>query len=237
MKNLVLKLRAFVLSAMAKLTDRAHHQPVNYINIKALLLHMCDFDDDLCLWVMRWLAYPMRNPGAKMSRALVVAGPEGTGKTLFFERIVTLLYDDGSARISPEPLRSDCGWPTGTRLVMFNGVLSQPNAERLKHLITAENLWYPQLDGAPIRRRNRANFVFLTSSPVVLAAEKVSRRFSIVRAPAPMSEAFYRSVADEIANGGVEAFRRFLMRDLDMGDFDELTPPPITGRRAHMIAA
>jgi hypothetical protein len=41
-----------------------------------------------------------------------------------------------------------------------------------------------------------------------------------------MIPAFYRSIDYEIENGGIDAFRDFLLRDLDMGEFDELTPPP-----------
>ena len=36
-------------------------------------------------FVLNWLAYPLQHPGAKMATALVIHGPQGTGKNLFFE--------------------------------------------------------------------------------------------------------------------------------------------------------
>ena len=30
-------------------------------------------------WVLRWLAYPLQHPGAKMRTAMVVHGDEGSG--------------------------------------------------------------------------------------------------------------------------------------------------------------
>ena len=48
-------------------------------------------------WVLKWLAYPIQHPGAKMRTALVLHGPQGTGKNMFFEAIMAknpdLRYD------------------------------------------------------------------------------------------------------------------------------------------------
>jgi putative DNA primase/helicase len=229
MKNPVLKICDIISAALAALTDRTHHQPVNYANIKALLLYLCDFDEDKCLWVMRWLAYPLRNPGAKMSRALVVAGPEGAGKRLFFERIVMELYEDGGARTYLRPLDTIASWPVGTRLMIIDGDLSPGYLDRLRGLVTARDMMQSTAGRAAVRRPNRTNFILLADSPRgLLAANSGQRRLYVVDTPGPISTAFRRSVEYEIESDGVDAFRDFLMRDLDMGDFDELTPPPVS---------
>ena len=36
-------------------------------------------------WFERWCAYPIQHPGAKMKSTLVIHGPQGTGKNMFFE--------------------------------------------------------------------------------------------------------------------------------------------------------
>lgn len=208
------------------LTDRTHHQPVNYANISALLLYLCDFDEDKCLWVMRWLAYPLRNPGAKMSRALVIAGPKGAGKRLFFERVITELYADGGARVFLEPLATLSIWPTGTRLMIRAEPLSRGNLDRLRDLVMAKDVLQRPARGDAARRPNRTNFVLIADAPHQAQPDRDQRRLCVIETPGPMSTAFYRSVEYEIENDGVEAFRDFLMRDLDMGDFDAMTPPP-----------
>ena len=56
-----------------------------------LLRYMCADDsrpEELFQWVLRWLAYPIQHPGAKMQTTIVVHGPQGTGKNMFFEVIM-----------------------------------------------------------------------------------------------------------------------------------------------------
>lgn len=76
-------------------------RPAHCGNIMTLLAHLCDMDDELQLWVLRWLAYPLRNPGARMSTALVLNGGQGSGKSLFLNFVVAELYGDVAAKIRP----------------------------------------------------------------------------------------------------------------------------------------
>src|SRR5699024_402581 len=58
-----------------------------------LLRHMCSADkhpEQLYQWVLRWIAYPIQHPGAKMKTALVIHGPQGTGKNMFFEALMQI---------------------------------------------------------------------------------------------------------------------------------------------------
>jgi putative DNA primase/helicase len=226
MKKIITSIGQRIAALHHRLTDRTHHQPVNYANIKALLLYLCDFDSDKCLWVMRWLAYPLRNPGAKMSRALVITGPKGSGKRLFFERIITELYADGGARVFLRPLATLSSWPTGTRLMILAEELSPGNMERLRDLVMAKDILQRAPGGSAARRPNRTNFVLIADSPHAVRPARAQRRLCMIETPGPISSAFHRSVEYEIENDGIDAFRDFLMRDLDMGNFDEMTPPP-----------
>jgi hypothetical protein len=79
------------------------------------------------------------------------------------------------------------------------------------------------------------NFIMISGMPGALQVDPDQRRFCVIDAPAPMPPAFYRSVEYEIQSDGIEAFLDFLMRDLDMSDFDALTPPPMS--RAPAMAA
>src|SRR6185503_7325370 len=58
-----------------------------------LLRYMCSGDGaarTLYDWVLNWLAYPIQHPGAKLKTTLVLHGPQGTGKNLFFEAIMAI---------------------------------------------------------------------------------------------------------------------------------------------------
>lgn len=55
-----------------------------------LLRYLCqgeesDNGEEVYQWVLKWLAYPIQNHGAKMRTALIFHGPQGAGKNLFFE--------------------------------------------------------------------------------------------------------------------------------------------------------
>src|SRR5690606_10250123 len=58
-----------------------------------LLQYMCSGERnsrELYDWVLKWVAYPIQHPGAKMKTTIVVHGPQGTGKNLFFETVMAI---------------------------------------------------------------------------------------------------------------------------------------------------
>lgn len=211
----------------ARLASRANHQPLDYCNIMALLRHLCDFDDQKVLWTLRWIAYPLRHPGAKMDLALVVNGERGTGKRLFFQHVLAALYgEDAYVRRAMRPLTPHCSWPASARLLVLRGLFSKWNAAHLAELVAAPALLAA---GAGVMRPhiNQLNIVFLSDSAALLPALLDNdQHLFILEAPSPMSGAWYGAIADEIRHGGIDAFRHFLLHDLDMGDFDEHTRPP-----------
>ena len=76
MKNLFTAIKAFFrsLTANAPVTQA----PTSCGNINALLLHLCDFDHALHMWVLRWLAFPLQNPGLVSIPLGFLAGWLGT---------------------------------------------------------------------------------------------------------------------------------------------------------------
>lgn len=224
--SLIRAIRRTWAALAARLASRTNHQPLDYCNIMALLRHLCDFNDEKVLWVLRWLAYPLRHPGAKMDMALVVNGERGTGKRLFFQTVVAALYGEAAyARPAVRPLATYSNWPTGVRLLVLRGVFSKWNATRLKELAAADVLLTND-DGIIYPQVNRLNIVFLSDSPEFLPVLDSDPRLFVVEAPPPMPSACYAAIVDEIMHEGVEAFLHFLLYDLDMGDFNEHTRPP-----------
>ena len=60
-----------------------------------LVKYMCGNEESdtaqvLFEWLIKWLAYPIQHPGAKMKTAVVVHGPQGTGKNLIFEVVMEI---------------------------------------------------------------------------------------------------------------------------------------------------
>jgi putative DNA primase/helicase len=227
LRTAVATIRGLFASARARFAAEVHlppvsAQPAGCDHIEALLLHLCDGDELRALWVERWLALPLRAPGIKMPTALIVNGLPGVGVTLFFEQVAARLYG-GDARCIPEIMlgsaRND--WADeSARLVIVNGSITPDAVARLKNLITSDTIMIKK----PARQApSMMNFVFTTNSPDYLGDNTDTRRLFIIDTPPPRPEAFYRTVVDEIAGGGVEAFRDHLLR-LDLGDFNGCIP-------------
>ena len=215
-------------------------RPAHCGNIMTLLAHLCDMDDELRLWVLRWLAFPLRNPGARMSTALVFNGSEDSGKSLFMNFVVAEIYGDSAAKIRPRDLHRTFnrwiegrslavahGWIEGANLAVVDGDFARSHIAKMKAAMTAQSFVVERKGEASRAVSNRLNFIYVTSSPDFLPADVGNRRFMVIEVPPRQQRAFYQAVVHEIAEGGVDAFRDYLMHGLDLGEFNEHTPPPV----------
>jgi hypothetical protein len=225
--SFVQKIKLLAAAIAAHFATKPDRVPAHCANIKALLLHLCDFDEQRCNWVLKWLAYPLRNPGAKMDMGLIVNGDAGTGKNLFFERIVVHLYEGYAGMIGPQLLHARFNdWAAWARLIVVDGQLAKRHVARAKEYMTSNSIIVERRYEKPRERANHINFVFVSSDANFVPPDVADRRFFVVEAPPPMPRVFYEAVEYEIANGGIEAFREYLMGCLDMSGFDNHTKPP-----------
>jgi hypothetical protein len=207
--------------------------PTSCGNINALLLHLCDFDYELHMWVLRWLAYPLRNPGAKLSTCILVNGGDRDGKSMFFADVMAELYGDTARQLRPAALQPRAlEWAKGAEFVVIDGRYSDASLGHLKHLVTDSALYAVAAHKrAASLHPNRMNFVFLTGEIDFLPTDVANRRFVVIEAPPARQPKFYLAARFEIENGGAEAFRDYLMRGIDMADFNATTPPPVARMR------
>ena len=196
-------------------------------NISMLLMHLVDFDAAHYAYVLRWLAFPLKNPGAKMHFGLAITGEAGTGKHLFFQKVALALHA-GQARImrpGGEDILNNY-WAAGLRLVVVEGKITQQSLSRVRALMVPNSLMIKAADTPWREQRNHLNFVLISNGSTALFPAHGDRRFLAIEAPPARERGFYDAVAHEIEHGGVEAFRQYLLFGLDMHGFDEYTLPP-----------
>jgi len=192
-----------------------------------LLMHLCSGDPDRAQWVLQWLAYPLQYPNAKMATALVISGPTGVGKSLFFEDIVARLYQEKAHVANMVHFHADFNnWMTGKRLVIGDDAMGKTTYPKIKGLITSDSIKIHRKGYEPFSEKNETNYIFLSSDRITLPPECNNRRFFVIHTPSPMSREFYEDVIDEIASGAVDHFRDFLMQVQLLNGFDRHTPPP-----------
>ena len=210
-----------------------------------LLHHLCSASAStpegvvrVMAWVLRWLALPLQRPGAKMATAMVVHGPEGSGKNLLFE-VYASLYGEHAAVVGQDQLESQFNdWQSAKQFVIGDEVVSKQELRhfkgKLKALVTSSKV-HINTKMLPLRAEsNHCNFVFLSNELQPLALDDGDRRYLVLYTPPPREREFYGQAAQWAANGGAAALMHHLLA-LDLGDFNEHTPPPGTTAKAELV--
>lgn len=206
-----------------------------------LLRYLCSGEQnsgDLYTWALRWLAYPIQHPGAKMRTALIFHGPQGTGKNLFFEAIMAIYGEYGRIVGQAEIEDKFNDWASRKLFLIADEVVARQELyhvkNKLKSFVTGEWIRINPKNVAAHDERNHCNVVYLSNETQPLPIEQDDRRHFVIWTPAKLSAGFYQDVRDEINAGGIAALHQYLL-DLDLGDFDEHTKPPETQAKRDLI--
>jgi putative DNA primase/helicase len=206
-----------------------------------LLEFLCSAEDnprDTFEWVIKWLAYPVQNPGAKMKTALVFHGPQGVGKNLFFEAVMAVYGEYG--RIVDQAAIEDKfnDWVSRKLFLVCDEVVARQELfhvkNKLKALITGDAIRINPKNVTPHDERNHVNFVFLSNERQPLVLEKDDRRYCVVWVPDMLPPSYYDAIGAEIKAGGVAALHQYLL-DVDLGDFRPWARPPATRAKRELI--
>jgi putative DNA primase/helicase len=206
-----------------------------------LLRYLCgneDNADEVYDWILKWLAYPLQHPGAKMQTALLMHGEEGSGKNLFFGA-VRAIYGRYGGNINQDDLEDKFNdWASAKIFIIANEVVTRVELYhvqgKLKNMIT-ETEWQINPKNMPRRQeQNHCNFVFFSNRVDIAKLDKRDRRYSVVWTPGPLGAEFYGEVAAELKAGGVAALHDHLL-NIDLGDFTPHTKPPDTRAKRDLI--
>lgn len=207
-------------------------------HIRMLLLHLCNQDAEQATWVARWLAYPLRHPGAKMRTALLVDGADSAG-SLFFEKIIGPMYGNQAQLGGVLPRRTFNGWAIGKRYAVITELRPMTLvASSIKNLIASSNIVVRRHGMPDVAISNSLNLVLMMANDQDENADhthqdliqsnivrEYNRRIATLEPqhllPAVLSEA----VLHEVENGGLIDFHQYLTQELEMGDFDQYTSP------------
>ncbi len=203
-----------------------------------LLRYLCsaeDNADELFNWVVKWIAYPIQNPGEKMHTALVCHGGQGTGKSILFEAIANIYGEYGillNQGAIEDKFNSD--WSSRKLFVLADEIVARQEMHHIKNqlkgFITGDWVRVNPKNLPAYRERNHMNMVFLSNErqPVVLEGD--DRRYCVIWTPPALPEDRYHAVAAELENGGLEALHQFFL-DVDLTGFQRWTKPPMTGSK------
>ena len=193
---------------------------------------------ELYNWVLKWIAYPLQHPGAKMESTLVLHGPQGVGKNLFFEALMSIYDRYGGVidQASIEDKHND--WASRKLFLIADEVVARSDLyhvkNKLKAFITGKTIRINPKHIQAYDERNHVNIVFLSNELIPVVLEEDDRRHGIIWTPTKLKAAFYAALGQEIANGGAAALHDYLLK-LDLGDFTPSTKPPETAAKRRLI--
>jgi putative DNA primase/helicase len=207
-----------------------------------LLHYLCSEERnsrELFDWVLRWCAYPVQHPGAKMKSCVVVHGGQGAGKNLFFEAIMAIYGQYGSILDQNALVDKHNDWASRKLFLIADEVVAQAHRfeqkNLLKVLVTGAKIRINPKHIAAYDEVNHCNLVFLSNEKMPVVLEKDDRRHCVIWTPAKRDPAYYRAIMAELASGGIAALHDYLL-NVDLGDFDPGTLPPTTKAKSDLIA-
>jgi putative DNA primase/helicase len=194
--------------------------------------------EEIMEWLLRWLAYPLQNVGAKLRTSVVMHGDEGAGKNFLFD-LVASIYGKYGVLVGQDELEDKFNdWRSCKLFVVGDEVSSRQelvhNKNRLKALITSPTV---QINPKNLPRReeaNHMNVVFLSNEITPLALDNSDRRYLVIYTPRAKDFAFYRALGKWRDNGGAEAFYHFLLT-YPLDGFDPFAPAPQTAAKRDLI--
>lgn len=207
-----------------------------------ILEHLCGREDkprEVFQWVLKWLAYPLQHPGAKMQTALLIHGPEGTGKNTVFGAVRQAYGRYGFTFTQVELESQFNGIFSGKLFGIGNEVVSRAELYhqqgRMRNMIT-ENEWPINEKNLPARmEQNHCNLVFFSNRIDIAKLDPDDRRYCVIWTPEPAVAELYLEAKDELANGGAAALHWFLLNEVSLNGFDEHAKPPMTRAKRELI--
>lgn len=208
-----------------------------------LLLHLCENNEDVFLWVLRWLAIPLQRPGTKMKTALIFHGEvQGAGKSLFFDDVMRSIYGEYSTTLGQADLEEQYNdWLDGNTYIVFEEVFSGTHHRKLsgpvKKMITESTVRINKKYSSGWQIQNLSNFVFLSNDLIPQFLEKNDRRMVVccpkAKIPAPLKEKVGAAVNDPEKHM-IRAFYQVLMT-LNLGEQTENTEAIMTPSKEKVI--
>lgn len=207
-----------------------------------LIEYLCSAEDnasEVYRWLLCWMAYPLQRPGAKMDSAVIMHGPQGTGKSTVFQAY-SEIYGDYATVLNQRGLEDkfNSDWSDSKLLILAEEVVNRAEMwhikNELKELVTGKWIRINPKNIAAYRQRNQVNLIYLSNEDQPLPLDNDDRRHLVIYTPPLQPESYYDAVHSELANGGVQAFYHYLLH-LDLSSWHPKKRPPMTTSKERLI--
>ena len=216
----------------------------SYKPIIELIQFLAGGNKDSVEHILRWLAHVYCRPDKRMHHGLMIAGPQGTGKSTIGE-IMVQLCGEGAKVIGPKQLRARFNtWMLGTRLVVVEEIREGGDYglyNKIKTNFTDQKIVVEPKGQDEFYVENPINYLMFSNSSVPISIEADDRRIYFVWSRTEKKlPRYYRDFRKAVfEDGGIWAFGRYL-RDVVLPNVPEdfaTLPPPVSKDHAELAVA
>ena len=211
--------------------------------ITDLLFHLCEYNQAVYDWVIRWLAIPLQRPGTKMDTALIFHGEiQGAGKSLFFDRVMTRIYGDYAVILGQGQLESQYNdWVSNKLYALFEEIFSGSDRYSqmgmVKQLITGNTIYINQKFVSGWKQDNFVNAIFLSNNMMPLSLEQNDRRHVVCYPTKKIPEPLLKEVAQALDDTNDDIMRAFytLLMKIELKGQTAHSPALMTDSKNQLI--
>lgn len=193
-------------------------------------------DESGAKYIIKYLAHAVQKPGELPRVALVFQSDQGTGKNIFFENFVRKLLG-GEYLLQTAEMDKVIG-----RFSMINNKLfvimdetsgkdSFSNSDKIKNIITAEQIAWERKGIDGININNCGRYLFFSNNETPVKIESSDRRYVVFKCSNDRQNdtVYFKEMStmfndDEI----IKSFYNYLMNEVDISEWDSINDRPIT---------
>lgn len=197
-------------------------------------------DDDLRQWIIQWCAYPLQHPGRKMNSFILMFGPSGTGKNLFFKPLHHI-YGANAVVLDTDAVRSQFTSLYAQRQFVHADELVRTRAgdedvvsQRIKALVTSEQLKVNTKGQPEYTIANHVNLAITSNYWDCIKLDQDDRRACVIRwgdNPTGVDrrgdQPYWKNYVVWAEGPGAAALYDFLL-GVDLAGFDPAAWAPVT---------
>jgi hypothetical protein len=206
-------------------------------------LVLCGAKPEHVQWFRKWAAYRFQYSLARINSAILIWGPQGTGKTMLGEYLAAL-HGEHAHTLSQASLAGNFNsWMKSATFILGDEVTTRESkrslAEEMKNWITRDSVRINEKYIREYELPNYAQFYLTSNHHNALALEKGDRRYFVHEVTAPPADAktFARLGQWKNEQKNINALLYHFMEEVDLAGFNPMAQPPLTEDKEEVIRA
>ena len=217
-----------------------HHMAANPTDriIEHIQWNLCGGDDTVFQWVMGWLADAVQNVHRTPTTALVLAGPQGSGKNVFCRLLFQLFAPHTVMITNPQQLVGNFNSHLMDKLFVFANEAffagNKQHANALKSLVTDDEMMVEPKGVDAFKVKKHFRLIMASNEDRVVDLDIDDRRYCVLTADAEdhnNDREYFGRLVDAWENGGEREGFLHLLHHWPLSQWDEGAIPETSARQ------